>query len=422
MAPMAARLNQGGCRDDVTASSPILTIANDVARARAAGASIVDCSVGDFDPRTFPPPRTLTAGVARALRGGYTTYGPPAGLHALREAVARSCKRELGMPSVHPDDVVVAAGARPLIYAVFRTVLAPGDTVLCPVPSWNNDAFARLARARVVPVATSAATGFFPTATQLRPHLDRASLLVLCSPLNPTGTMIDSALLGRIARLVVEENCRRHRGGGRPLYLLFDQVYWRLLLDRSRWTHETPAGRVPAVAPFTVVVDAASKAFAATGLRVGYAVVPEALRARIVSLIGHMGAWAPTAEQMAVADLLGRPDELAAAATRMNTELQRRVRWVSRALRRLARPRGELQVLTPQAGIYVAVRVKRSGWSDEAARVALLEAGVAVVPFTAFGLDHDSGWLRLCVAGAPWRALRTAPGRIARALERVSPA
>jgi len=112
------------------------------------------------------------------------------------------------------------------------------------------------------------ATNFFPTPAQLASHLHVARALVVNSPLNPTGTVIAAGALAEIAALVVEENRRRDAAGRRPLFLVFDQVYWMLTFHGA--AHVTPVGLVPGVAPYTILLDAISKSFCATGLRVGW--------------------------------------------------------------------------------------------------------------------------------------------------------
>ena len=128
-----------------------------------------------------------------------------------------------------------------------------------------------------------------PSAEALRPHLDGARLLVLCSPMNPSGTMIRREQLEAICDLILEENARREAAGERLLYLVYDHVY-RLLTFGPE--HLTPVGCRPAMARYTIFSDAISKGFAATGLRVGWMVGPPLIAGRVKALMTHMGAWA----------------------------------------------------------------------------------------------------------------------------------
>ena len=126
------------------------------------------------------------------------------------------------------DGILVAGGARPLIYALFRAVLDPGDKVVYPVPSWNNNHYCHLAgaaRCRRGDFGRETASSRPPRS--LAPHLADARLLALNSPLNPAGTGFAREQLQAIAQLVVDEN-RRRGPAAKPLFLLYDQIYWLL--------------------------------------------------------------------------------------------------------------------------------------------------------------------------------------------------
>ena len=193
-------------------------------------------------------------------------------------------------------------------------------------PSWNNNHYAYLAGAVPVEVATDAASNFMPTAAQLAPHLRGARLLCLNTPSNPAGTMLDADETERIARLVVEENRRREATGERPLLVMFDQVYWMLTFGGRR--HATPLDRVPEVAPYTLFVDGISKAFAATGLRVGWMVGPPTLVSRMRDFLGHVGAWAPRPEQLATAHLLDDAPAMRTYLDHVRGELEARLQAI----------------------------------------------------------------------------------------------
>src|SRR5690606_31809955 len=157
-------------------------------------------------------------------------------------------------------------------YAIYQTILDIGDTVLYPVPSWNNDAYTYLARNQAIVVETKPENKFMPTAEDLKPHIQKVNLIALCSPLNPTGTTFDKQALHDISQLVVEENRRRNREGLKPLYVLYDQIYWQLTYGAIE--HYNPVGLLPEMRDCTIFVDGISKAFAATGVRVGWAFGP----------------------------------------------------------------------------------------------------------------------------------------------------
>ena len=247
--------------------SEILRIAAEIRamKSQAKGIEICNLTVGDFDPAQFPAPPALLDGMRAALAAGQTNYPPSDGVIGLREAVARFYGKHLGL-SYPVESVLITGGARPLLYGSYRTVLDPGDAAVYPVPSWNNNHYAYLCGARAVEIPVRAEHNFFPTPDDLRPHIAVARLVLINSPLNPTGTVIDPDVLRKICEMIVEENRRRERAGGKACWLCYDQVYWQLVGPGVR--HATPPGVCPDVAPYTIILDAASKSFAATGLRV----------------------------------------------------------------------------------------------------------------------------------------------------------
>jgi aspartate aminotransferase len=399
--------------------SEILKIAAQIRALKAQGAEICNLTVGDFDPAQFPIPEALLAGVQKALADGHTNYPPSDGVLALREAVARFYAR--GLDLAYPvESVLITGGARPLLYGTYLTVLDPGDAVVYPVPSWNNNHYAYLCGARAIELPVRADANFFPMPDELAPFLSSPTsrLLMINSPLNPTGTVIDPEVLRRICELVVEENRRRERAGGdarKALWLCYDQVYWQLTFGGAR--HATPPEVCLEVAPYTIMLDAASKSFAATGLRVGWAVMPPAARQRMADILGHVGAWAPKPEQVATAAFLDDEPAIAAYHVRMRAAVRERLDALAAgfaALRALGLP---VEVIAPQGAIYLSVRIALPDHTNEATRKLLLDkAGFAVVPFQAFGLGGDSGWFRLSVGAVSIEEIVAAFPRVRAAL------
>jgi aspartate aminotransferase len=378
-----------------TKGSDILRIAAEIRALKATGRPLCNLTIGDFDSAQFSIPEPWRAGIGQALAAGRTNYPPPDGVPALRQAVCHLYARELGLD--YPvESVVVASGARPLLYGVYRCLLDPGDVVIYPVPSWNNGYYAQLVGARAVELAAGRSENFFPLPEALDEHLGVARLVALNSPLNPTGTVISPDVLAALCERVVSENERRQRKGQKSLWLCYDQVYWQLTFGAAR--HVTPTALVPEVARYTVMVDAASKSYAATGLRVGWAVMPPVLAERMANILGHVGAWAPHAEQVALASFLA--DEGAQARYRdgMVAAVRQRLDGLANGFHALQAQGLPVEVIDPQGAIYLSVRIGKAGASNESIRKSLLEeAGFAVVPFQAFGQRGDTGWFRLSV-------------------------
>jgi aspartate aminotransferase len=396
--------------------SEILRIAAEIRALKAKGAEICNLTVGDFDPTQFPAPAALLDGMRAALAAGQTNYPPSDGVVALREAVARYYAKHLGLH--YPlESVLITGGARPLLYGSYKTVLDPGDAAVYPVPSWNNNHYAYLCGARAIEIPVGADTNFFPTPDHLRPHLPYARLVLINSPLNPTGTAIDAEVLRQICEMIVGENRRRARGGGKAIWLCYDQVYWQLVFGGAK--HVTPPEVCPDVTPYTIILDAASKSFAATGLRVGWAVMPPAARQRMADILGHVGAWAPRPEQVAMAALLDDDAAVTTYLAEMRPRVQQRLDRLAAGFAVMQKDGYPVEVIAPQGAIYLSVRFAIPGQSNDATRKLLLDrAGFAVVPFQAFGLREDSGWFRISVGAVSLAEIDAALPRVRAALPR----
>lgn len=390
--------------------SEILRVSAEIRALVEKGRQICNLTVGDFSPKQFRIPRKLEELIVEALAAGETNYPPADGLKELRNAVVRFYQESLGL--TYPlESILIACGARPIIFAAYAAVVDPGDTVVYATPSWNNNHYTYLARGVPEEIVVGPETNFLPTAAQIRPLIRNARLLCINTPLNPTGTVMARDEIEAIARLVVEENARRGDRGERPLYLLWDQVYWMLTFGDSR--HYTPPQLVPESMPWTIVVDGISKAFAATGLRVGWVAAPAHVTSRMRDILGHVGAWAPRPEQIAVARFLGMRHEIERFHEQMIRGLQLRLDLLYDGIESMRRDGLPARAIAPQGAIYLSAQFQLPGRTNEEIRRLLLDkAGFAVVPFQAFGLKQDSGWFRLS-AGA------VSPEEIDAGLQRV---
>jgi aspartate aminotransferase len=411
---------------DSLKGSEILRIAGEIRAMSAAGERLCNLTVGDFDPKQFPIPKLLEEGITEALRNRETNYPPSSGIPPLREAVAAYYERALGLR--YPiDSILVTSGSRPGVYGTYRALVGEGDRVVYSAPSWNNNYYCDMVGAQGVAVQSTHETAFMPTAEALAPALSGASLLALNSPLNPCGTMFTADSLGAICDLVLEENARRG-AGERPLFLLYDQVYWQLTFGSV--DHVDPVSLRPEIAPYTVYIDGISKAFAATGVRVGWVVGPTDVIAAMNNFLGHVGTWAPRAEQVASAKLLSSPDHIASYRTEIARNIQARLDALYRGIMALNANGHPLTAIEPMGAIYLSARFDLAGRttaegkvlrSDDDVRQWLLrEAGLAVVPFLAFGAVTDSGWHRLSVGAVSLADIEWGLGRLATALERLA--
>ena len=402
--------------------SQILKISAEIRALVAEGREICNLTIGDFSPKEFAIPASLVSASQEALEGGYTNYPPSDGVLALRQAVVRLYERELGVR--YPvEGVVIASGGRPLIYCTYRALINPGDVVVYPVPSWMNDNYCHLLGARPVELVMRPEENFLPAADHIRPYIHEARLLCLNTPVNPTGTMISSDELTRICEMIVEENNRRARAGKPALYVMYDQMYWMLQFGSCK--HVTPVEVVPEMAAYTIFVDGISKSMAATGMRVGWGVAPPHVIAPMKDILGFVGAWAPHPIQVATARVLDDAEGLQAYHRAMLPEVEARLQALYDGFAAMAADGIPVEAIPPQGAIYLSVRFDIRGrtidgqtftTNEEIRRYLLEAAGCAVVPFQAFGLQHETGWMRLSVGAVSLAQIQAMLPRVRAAL------
>ncbi len=401
--------------------SEILKIASEIRKLVADGRTICNLTVGDFSPKEFRIPAVLEQHIHDALSAGETNYPPSDGTMELRRAVASYYSQRLGLD--YPvESILIAGGARPIIYAAYAAVVDPGDKVIFPTPSWNNNHYTYLMRGVPVEIVVGPDTNFFPTAAMILPHVKDARLLFITTPLNPTGTVMSRDEVFATATMVVEENRRRASIGERPLFLVWDHIYWMLTFGECR--HYTPPQLVPEVAQWTIFVDGISKSLAATGLRVGWTVAPPAVAGRMRDILGHVGAWAPKPEQLATAKFLSDSAAVDAYRDEILRGLQDRLGALYAGFEAMRRDGLPVRAIVPQGAIYLSVQFDLIGkgfsTNEEIRRFLLDRAGFAVVPFQAFGLKKEDGWFRLSAGAASVAEIEDGLARVRRALEPAS--
>jgi aspartate aminotransferase len=406
--------------------SGILRITRQVRGMLARGDTVVNLTVGDFDPRYFPIPRELSEALQNAVARGETNYPNPEGIPSLRQAISDYVFRTAGVR--YPlDAIVVCSGGRPVLYGAYRAILDPGDKVLFSVPSWQNDSYSWLVKAEGIVVEGKAETGFQPTVDQFLPHLGEAQMICICSPGNPTGTVMGRDQLHDILQAIVAENRGREASGRRPLFILHDQMYGSLVSRGQE--HFYPAALVPECARYLISADGVSKAYAGTGLRLGWMLVAPAVGARIRDLLSHAGAWAPRPEQAAVAEFLCNPEAIANFRTEMDERLAERLNAMHAGFSHLKSSGYPVDSINPQGAIYFSAQFRLHGKSvggvkletdDDIRNILLERAGMAVVPFQAFGVQGNSGWFRLSAGAVSINELEELFPRIQALLDDIS--
>lgn len=382
--------------------SEIVRLGNLINERIAKGEDIYNYTIGDFDPGIFGIPEGLEDDIHAAYEHHRTNYPPADGIAPLRQAVAAFVKHRQGLDYA-TNEIQIASGGRPLIYSLFRMLVDPGDKVIYAVPSWNNNHYVHMNGGQHCVIEARPEASFMPTAADIRPHLGDARLLCLCTPQNPTGTTFSKDALQDICDLVLEENSRRG-AEDKKLYVMFDQMYG--LLTYGDVVHYNPVTLRPAMKEYTVFIDGISKSFAATGVRVGWAMGPAPLIAKMKALLTHIGAWAPMAEQVATASFLANEPAIDHYLQGFRAELEYRLVSIYEGIARLKAKGFPVDAISPQAALYLTVKFDLAGrqaadrkleTQEDVTDYLLAEAKLAVVPFYAFGASRQSPWYRLSI-------------------------
>ncbi|HKB26262.1 MAG TPA: pyridoxal phosphate-dependent aminotransferase [Methylomirabilota bacterium] len=351
-----------------------------LARAKAlerAGRQIVHLEIGEPD---FDTPAHIKEAAKQALDAGATHYGPSAGLPELREAIAKHVGETRGVP-VAPEEVVVTPGAKPIMFFTILALAGEGAEVIYPNPGFPiYESVINFVGAVPVPIPLREESGFgFDLELFQRRISPRTRLIIVNSPENPTGGVLDRGQLEVVARVAAE----------RQIPVLADEIYRQFLYEGEF----TSIMGFPGMRELTVLLDGFSKSYAMTGWRLGYGVMPAHLAEHVTRLMVNSASCTASFVQLAgIAALQGDQTPVA----RMVAEFKRRRDLIVEGLARLpgvrcARPRG---------AFYVFPNITGTGRpSAEVAERLLNEAGVAVLAGTAFGA-HGEGYLRLSYANS----------------------
>lgn len=405
--------------------SEIIKIAGEINELKRQGQNIANLTIGDFDSNIYPIPTPLKDKIIDAYNNNQTNYPAADGMLDLRQSVSAFLKRSLGLEYA-PNQILISGGSRPLIYSIFLAVVNPGEKVVFPAPSWNNNHYSDLLNAEPVIIPTSPENNFMPTADDIRPHLKGAALLALCSPLNPTGTMFNKKDLEEICDLVIAENKTR-AAGEKPLYLLYDQIYSQLTFGEHK--HYDPVTLRPELKDYTIFVDGSSKCFAATGVRVGWGFGPELVIENMKAIVGHMGAWSPKPEQMAMAKFLTNEGDVTIFLDDLKGKIQASLSALHEGFQEMKAGGLNVDSIEPMGAIYLTLKIDYSGKTTPDGKVLkdsadinfylIKEAGAAFVPFSAFGTGDDVNWFRASVGATPLNEIEALIPRVKAALSKL---
>ena len=405
--------------------SEIVKLGNMISERIRNGEKIYNFTIGDFDPQVFPIPAELEALIIESYQQRNTSYPAAEGVLDLRKSVAAFIKEWEGLDYA-PNEIQIASGGRPLIYTIFKAIVDKGDKVIYGVPSWNNNHYVHMTDGEHCVIECSPENDFMPTPADIKKNIKGATLICICTPQNPTGTTLSENALAEICDLILEENKQRGEEE-KKLYLMFDQMYWTLTFGSTQ--HYNPITLRPEMKAYTIFVDGISKVFAATGVRVGWSLGPETVIAKMKAILSHLGAWAPMAEQKAVAKYLIQKDAIAKYLTHFKAEIEERLHNIHNGFIALKQKGYSVDSVTPQAAIYLTIKIDLVGKTTAQGNVLatqsdvtsyiLSEAKLAVVPFSAFGAGSKSPWYRLSVGTSKKEEIPEMLGKLENALSQL---
>lgn len=349
---------------------------------------VISLSVGEPD---FPTPWAIREEAFYHLEKGHTSYTSNWGLIELREEIAKYMSH-YGMTYNPQNEVLVTVGASEGVDAVLRAILNPGDEIIVVQPCYvNYTPLAELCRAKIVPLDSSV-NGYYPTAEQIKSLITpKTKAVMMCSPNNPTGTMIPREELEKIAE-VVKEN---------QIWCISDEIYCELAYDGFE---HVSIGSFPGMKDYTIILNGFSKSFAMTGWRIGYIAAPAEVLAQIVKLHGYNTICAPIFSQYGAVEGLRNCFK---DVEKMRTSYQQRRNYMYKAFTDMGIP-----VPEPTGAFYMFPDISSTGLSDEEFATQLFQKyNVAVVPGSVFGLGGQ-GHIRCCYA--------TAIDKIKIAMERIA--
>lgn len=343
----------------------------------AQGRDIIHLEIGQPD---FITPMNICEAAFQAMKDGHTGYGPSAGLLEFREVVAEHISETRGV-EVHPDEVAVTPGAKPIIFFTILALVDEGSEVIYPEPGFPvYESVIDFIGGKAVPLRLREEVDFrFKIDDLVSAISDRTKLLIINSPQNPTGGRLERSDLEAIAELAIKHD----------FYVLTDEVYSRILYEG---VHESPMN-LPGMKERTILIDGHSKTYAMTGWRLGYGIAPKPLADKITQLTINSNSCTCSFTQIAGIEALKGPQDF---VTQMVAEFKRRRDAIVDGLNAI----DGVHCIKPLGSFYVFPNVTQLPVSCQSLADYLLdEAGVALLSGTAFGKFGD-GYLRLSYANS----------------------
>jgi aspartate aminotransferase len=351
--------------------SSTMKVSAEADRLRSEGVDVVDFGAGEPD---FPTPDNIKQAAIRALDQNFTKYTAAGGTAELKKAVCERHAQDFGT-AYKPNECMITVGGKHVIFNLIQALINPGDEVIIPVPYWvTYQDVVNYAGGKCVFVNTDEAQGFTLTAAMLEPHLtDRTKLVIINSPSNPSGAVVERKEFEKIYQLT----------SSRGIYLMTDECYCKFLYDSEPFS----IAALPGAKETVLVAGSLSKTYAMTGWRIGFGLVPASIVQAMTKLQSHSTSNPCSISQKAAVEALRGPQESVGI---MLAEYRKRRDFVVARLRAIP----GVQCNEPQGAFYVypnvSVAFGKSGIANtlQFAERLLSEAHVAAVPGEAFGTDR----------------------------------
>lgn len=361
------------------------------------GKEIINLGIGRPN---FDTPEFIKEAAKQAIDDGYTYYTSNYGTESLRNAVAEKFRRDNNL-DMKADDIIITVGANQAVSIAMTAMLDPGDEVLVPNPSWLHYFYcAELAGAKTVSYPLLEENEFNVQIADIEKLITpKTKMIVVNTPNNPTGSVLSKESLEKIAKIAKDNN----------LIVLSDEIYEKLLYDGS--TH-TSIASLPDMAERTIIINGVSKAYAMTGWRIGFAAAknPEFISA-MIRVLQYTVTCATSVSQYAAEAALRGPQE---CTEEMRVQFDKRRKLVYESINKIK----GLSCICPKGAFYCFVNIKELGITDEeASNYYLNEAGVAMIPGSAFG-EYGNGYLRIAFSNS-YENIEKAMKKISEATEKL---
>jgi aspartate aminotransferase len=343
----------------------------------AQGRDIVHLEIGEPD---FDTPENIVDAGVNALRKGFTHYSPSNGVIELRKAIADDVSQSRGI-KVTPEEVVVVPGGKPIIFFIMMALVEEGDEVIYPNPGFPiYESMVNFLGATPVPIHLKEENNFVLDVKELSSLIsDKTKLIILNSPQNPTGGVMDRQDVEAVAKAI----------GDRDIMILSDEIYSRLLFEGSHYS----IASIDEMRDRTIILDGFSKTYAMTGWRMGYGVMRADLAQHISRLMTNSNSCTASFTQMAGVEALRGPQ---ASVDHMNEEFKKRRDYFAERINKIK----GFSCKVPHGAFYMFPNITKTGFKSKPLADALLDqAGVAVLSGTAFGAFGE-GYLRFSIANS----------------------